>query len=39
MSLDTAAAVAKLRSLTGKFDNSVKATNAFLLSHLLGHSK
>lgn len=29
MSLDTAAAVAKLRSLTGKFDNSVKATTPF----------
>ena len=29
MSLDTAAAVAKLRSLTGKFDNAVKATTPF----------
>lgn len=29
MALDTAAAVAKLRSLTGKFDNSVKATTPF----------
>lgn len=29
MSLDTAAAVAKLRSLTGKFDNSVRATTPF----------
>jgi phage major head subunit gpT-like protein len=29
MALDSAAAVAKLRSLTGKFDNSVKATTPF----------
>lgn len=29
MALDTAAAVAKLRSLTGKFDNSVRATTPF----------
>jgi phage major head subunit gpT-like protein len=29
MSLDTAAAVAKLRSLTGKFDNAVKSTTPF----------
>ncbi len=29
MSLDTAAALAKLRSLTGKFDNSVRATTPF----------
>jgi phage major head subunit gpT-like protein len=29
MPLDTAAAVAKLRSLTGKFDNRVKATTPF----------
>lgn len=29
MSLDTAAAVAKLRSLTGKFDNAVRATTPF----------
>ena len=29
MSLDTAAAVAKLRSLTGKFDNAVKSTVPF----------
>lgn len=29
MSLDTAAAVAKLRSLTGKFDNMVRATTPF----------